>query len=1003
MWAVVGHALAARRGQSVVTALVALLAATAVTVAPWYATAAARQAGVAAVETAPIGERLISTAWEPQSGAPTPPDHAAAFGQTLASAFTSVSGAVAPAEARHGDVAVAVTLAYREAMCEHVTVTGACPAAPGEVALPGAMAGALGLEPGDELPATRRQTTGASSVTDVPVVLLVVGVYEVVDAGDPYWADGSLAGLGEGTATQRQTVLTPLASLTGSDVTFIHDLVAVPHGFADADLPELTARLSTGLSELERQGHTVTSGGVETLIDQIVRDRQQVIAGTGVGVAVLLVLTWFALGVMLREAIAGARGDLGWARLHGLPPARAWLLLLAQSTIPLLAGALAGSAAGIALGGAAAGTTGSAGDRGAMPVAVALAGLTIAGGLVAAVVAQFSELRAPVHHLLRSRPSRRRRSVLDLVLVVLTVVAVGQALAVGRAGNGLALAAPPLAALALVVVASWAVPRVASRLASRALRAGRLPAALVTASMARRTSTRRLFVLVGVAVALATTTVIGWDTAGRTNEERARLEAGADRVITVAAADPARLVAAVRAVDPSGTMAMATMHRAGSGDLPPVLAVDSTRLGPVAGWSDDYGGTVDDVAAALRPDTPAPVVLETDRLEIEAASSDTAGGAVRLGVMLRSILSGEPVEAVVGPLATSAGVHVADVPCASGCRLVGIQVLGDAGSGRAVSGTWVVLSRLGGAGETATEALVSDPSRWRPALGPVDLGLTITADGAGLRLAVPPPGPGGRADQADQAFVADTPAPLPAVAAGWQPDPVREVRLAPLAGIDVPLHVASRTDLLPRLGATGVLTDLENAQRLDPSAAGSTGQVWLTSSAPDSIVDDLRAAGLTPLRQDSLAERRDRLDAQGGTVGARFQAAVAVLGLLLVAGALLVHAAQGRRGQVAELAALRIQGVGRATARAAAYGAPATVIGAASLVGVVVGGGGAALARRLHPGFVDGWAELPAAAMRPAAVLAVAALVAIALGGVAAFDGLGTARRTEGAVQGRPT
>lgn len=999
MWVVVGNALAARRGQAVVIALVALLAAAAVAVAPWYAAAATQQVGVAAVTNAPIGERLISATWEAGAGESAPPDPAVQFRQLFApAAFTSVVGAVGPGEISSGAAAVDVTVAFREGVCEHVALTGTCPSVAGEVALPAATAEGLGVEVGDELQLARAQATGRGSVRTVPVTVWVVGVYDVVDPGDPYWADGSLVGPDERTGAQRPTVLATLEALTGSWVTYTYDLLAVPQGFADADLAELGATLTSGLAELERQGFTAASDGVDALIDRVARDRQRVTAGVGVGVAVLLLLTWFTLGIALREVVVNARGDLGWSRLRGLPPRRAWVLVLAQSTIPLLVGAVVGGAVGIGLG-SRLGT--STEEGGAALRAVALVGLTVAGGLVAAVVAQFGVLRAPLSDLLRRVPARRsrwRRSVADVVLVVLAVAAVGQALVLGHAATGLAVLAPALAVFALVVMAAWVVPPVVSWLAARALRAGRLPVALVAAAMARRAGTHRLFALVAVAVALATTAVVGVDTTGRTNGERAELEAGADRVITVATTDGAQLLAAVRAVDPSGTAAMAAIHRPGSGDRPPTLAVDSTRLGVVTGWRDEYGGDIDDVAAALRPDTPGPVVLATSRLEVEAAAADPAGAVVWLGMLLQGIDTGEAVQAVVGPLAAEAGTYAVDVPCTGDCRLVGVELLGGA------AGAYVELYRVSGSDDAATATLVTEPTRWRPALGPTDLGLTITAADGGLRLTVPQPTPGGSLQRADWAFVVDSPTPLPAVAAGWWPDPSREVRLAPLSGVALPVQVAGRASLLPRLGQAGLLMDLESAQRLDPlSVSRGTGQVWLSSSAPDSIVDDLRAAGLTPLRQDALADHEERLGAQGSAVGVRFQAAVALVGLLLVAGTLLVHAVQGRAGRAAELAALRVQGIDASAVRAVGYGGLAGVVGAASVVGIAVGIIGAVLARRLHPGFVDGWAALPAAAMRPAAIVAVTSCVVVVLGAVVLAGGRGVVRRIGATAPGRPT
>ena len=67
----------------------------------------------------------------------------------------------------------------------------------------------------------------------------------------------------------------------------------------------------------------------------------------------------------------------------------------------------------------------------------------------------------------------------------------------------------------------------------------------------------------------------------------------------MAPVDPDQLLAAVRAVDPAGTEAMAVIRRPAIGGEPPVLAVDSDRLGVMVDWRDEYGGELTKITAAL--------------------------------------------------------------------------------------------------------------------------------------------------------------------------------------------------------------------------------------------------------------------------------------------------------------------------------------------------------------------------------------------------------------------
>lgn len=1025
MWAVVGNALAARRGQAIVVALVALLACAAAVAASWYAVAASQRVGVAAVEGVPVQERLVSVNAEPGPGQPVLADWVTEVRQQLSPAsFVSVVGGFAPAELRKaasGGDPVEVNIAYREHVCDHLVVTGSCPSARDEVVLPQAVADDLGVSAGDELVVEHVRNEG-NTATPVTAAVRLVGSYQVVDPGDPFWGAGSQVGLGDGSDTERAAAFAVREAMADySRVTYTYDLAAVPAAFATADVEELGVTLDAGLGALQRQDYSVTAGGLTELLDRIEQDRQEVATSIGVGLVVLLLFTWFTLVVVLRSTVVQVRGDVGWWRLRGAPPGRGWVVVVGQSAVPLVAGAIIGAIVGLGLGREIAGTI--EGDAGlvALLLGLLLVGLAVAGGFVAVVAAQLGILRTPVRDLLRWIPARRRRwrrSLVDLVLVVLAAAAVGQALVVGRDMAGLASLAPGLAVLAIALLAAWAVQPLAAGLAPRALRAGRLAATLIAASMARRPETHRLFALVAVAVALTTTALLSWDSAARTQWQRAALETGADRVITMAAADSAELLAAVRAIDPAGTEAMAVIHRPGSGDQPPILAVDATRLGVIAGWRDDYGGDQDDVAAMLRPVAPEPAVIEADAFELEAAAMDPSGGQVHARVRLRSMDTGRAIDALVGPLSDEPSSYDVDVPgCAGGCRFVGLQLLGGRLSGVAGAETaggtetadagpdglappgnesQVELFRLTGVdGAEIEPALFSEPARWRPPVGQRDLGLAITEGDAGLRLTVPGSSSEVPLDRNDWGFVADTPAPLPALVAGWQPDPTQEIRLAPLGRVAVPTEVAGTAGLIPVLGETGAMVDLEYAERLAPFAlGGGTPQVWLSASAPSAIVDDLREAGLTPLRQDSLADHLERLAAEGSAVGVRFQTAVALVALLLAGGAVLVHAAHERDGRATELVALRFQGVSPTTARAAGYGSVAAVMGAAGVVGLVAGIVGAAIARILHPGFLDGWTVLPTAALRLVPVGGAAALMVLALGVPALYAGAALVRQT---------
>jgi hypothetical protein len=71
-------------------------------------------------------------------------------------------------------------IAYRDDVCAHLTIDGACPRGPREVLLAEPMAARLGLAVGD--------TVALRGRTEIPPVpMTVVGRYRATDPNDPYW------------------------------------------------------------------------------------------------------------------------------------------------------------------------------------------------------------------------------------------------------------------------------------------------------------------------------------------------------------------------------------------------------------------------------------------------------------------------------------------------------------------------------------------------------------------------------------------------------------------------------------------------------------------------------------------------------------------------------------------------------------------------------------------------------------------------------------------------
>jgi hypothetical protein len=238
----------------------------------------------------------------------------------------------------------------------------------------------------------------------------------------------------------------------------------------------------------------------------------------------------------------------------------------------------------------------------------------------------------------------------------------------------------------------------------------------------------------------------------------------------------------------------------------------------------------------------------------------------------------------------------------------------------------------------------------------------------------------------------DAPDPVPVVLAGALTD----AGLAGAPGVDlfgsdlVPVRVAGRLAALPRLGRSGALVDLEYAQLVATGAtSGAVPQVWLAPDAPSSIVDGLARAGLRLASTDSIAAGEARYGDSGPAVALRFQLLGAVLAVVLAAASLVLVAAVEREPRGEELAAMRVQGMRRATARATAVGGYAWLAGAAVLTGLLVAPLDRLVTGANLPPFADDWRVLPppGPGWPSAALLAAAVGVVLLVGAAVAVAG----------------
>ncbi|HEX6499691.1 MAG TPA: ABC transporter permease [Micromonosporaceae bacterium] len=1019
MLAVAFGALRARRAQTGVLLLIAILVTAAAVAAPFFVLAASESVAGRDVSTAPAKQRLVTVYRQvAESTASTSFDrYRSDIRRDLTlTGFDQVAGASIGGTVSGPAGSAGSPIAVRDGVCARVVLTGACPTGAGDALLSTRTASDLGVGVGDRVRFT-------APTHDTPLSFRISGLYQPRDPGAPYWGAGALLADGTthaapsgadkpaGTPDALFVTWDGLRATGIVDATYTVDYIATPAALSAHNAVDVGRAVEYGAARLKADGYQVDTG-VFDLVDRVRRDQRAIRLGVPLGAAQLVLFGWYALVLAVTAGAAARRADIGLLKLRGLPRRRIWSLAGQQSALPVLAGLVPGVPLGWLLARALAGVIAEPAQRRlAVLLAAGAAVVAVLGALLAALLAERRTVRTDVVDLLRRTPRRptsgRRRtwqsSAVDLAVAVLALAGVYQVHAAGQ-GSGLVVLAPGLVAFAAGLLAARLLAPVATRIARAGLGTGRLSATLTGTYLARRPNLDRLFALVAIAATLAGYAALAWGTASAARRQRAVEEVGADRVLTVEPVGTGTLLAAVREADPSGRYAMAAVQTATVG-VPGVLAVDTSRLAAVARWSPRYGSTPARLVTLLHPPAPPPVAVRADRLRFTVTVNALGPGPVYLAVILTGS-HGERVLAGYGPLTLGRHEYEADsAPCAAppGCRLDGFAVTGaTAVAGRPLDapapGVDLVVHSLSGDAPILRGADLADRDRWRPTTDPTCVGPLLSSDPDGLRVALP------RADRYTgstrrdgQILLVDAPTPVPVALAGHLGNTglLGDPQVDLFASTTVPIRVAAQVAVLPRLGRSGALVDLEYADRLTDDGAGPrTSQVWLTGDAPRAVVDRLRTAGLRIVGEETVGTRQDRYAGSGPAAALRFQLLGAALAVILAGSSVVLVAAVERESRTEELTALRHQGVASPAARSVAFGGYAWLTGAAVLTGLLIAPADRLVTGAILPLFSDDWRVLPAPALlRPGALLVAAALVVTVLGAAAGFAGYRLARQ----------
>ena len=991
-----------RTGQAVLLSVLAVILATAAVAACWYGLAVASRAAGAVVGAAPAAQRVVSVHHEADTGG-DPRAALDAFGSQVRGLVT-LPGAVpltgleqdtSFADHRPGAVGqtTGLPVAYRDDFCRHVRLDGTCPATAGEAAISADAAKRIRLKPGDQIDVSPASGTGT-------LHLRITAVYTVTDAGSEYWTDALFRSHGD--LDPAFTTLDTFRAPALTRPVLAYDLPVPAPLLRGDDLYDLNGVLNAAEPRFAADQLTLGNPTGE-LFDAVRAQRATVLKAVLIALGQLVVLAWFAIGLAGRFTGRDRRADAGLLKLRGSTRGGMLRLAAGQHLIPLLGAAVAGLPLGFLASWLVAGRLPVRAEWWpALLFSVGALAVVLLGALAALVAADAIAQRAPVVALLRRVPSARRdwrSGVVDLAFVALAAGAVYQA-RTGGPDSGLGVVAPALVALAVGLLLARLLRWTADRAGGVAVRAGRLRAGLTAVQISRQPGTDRVFALITVAVAMVALAAGGLGAGRVERSERAAVQLGAPRVLTVRAPSVTALEHAVRQADPSGRAAMAALVDTGSN--PALLLVDSTRLARIATWRPDYGPVTALSPGDLRPPAPLPAITGTAltlRVRSERVQTSLLGLTVQqeaTGAIHRLEFDG------IHHGEQSVTVPLPGCTAAPGCRLVSWELFATVDSqGEPVADPITIegLTQQGPAATILGPAELGDVTEWRGDF--TGLALRISAGSAGLTVAsvIDQPGQVSGAD----IYPVDTPLPVPIVLAGppspqWRFEDAATTRFGAQS---VPVRVAATAPILPVLGRAGIMADLDAVRRIAADAQlGGTAQVWLAADAPPGIVGALTRQGLTVVGDRTAAGLTARWAADATVVTAPFELLTVLLTVLVAATMVAVVATVEREPQSEQLRALRVQGLPRSIAVTSSYAGIAALVVTGLLAGLAAAVAAARIAAVTAPPFPDGWRVIPPPGpLGPGSLGLAAAVAAVVLAIVASWATRPLVRRFRGATR----
>lgn len=903
--------------------------------------------------------------------------------------------------------------------CRALEITqGTCPSNPYEIAVSAVEATIQGWPLGAQLNPAEVLVAGQQS-QPFPKPFVVTAFYR--QQGDPgHWQGFGLEGragltspgpadtpLMDGWVTPPSTFATGWRSsrldvvwLVRSDVVTLDGLEAVPAAVEEMQqagvgkVPAIAVRTSVsdlvaGVVEGQRQARTI----VPLLVGQ------------------LAVLAVVVLGLVAAAAVEQRRPELALGRLRGRGPAGAGRMVMLELGTVVAAGVPVGFLLALLLGEVARRFWLAEDVPFELPTAMFVAALlSLVVALLAVAVVARPTLREPISTLLRRVPPRRAGWAVGAVdAVVVAVAAAGLVtLLSGNVSGPLALATPTLIALALGLVLAHVLIPLADKTARRLTARGRVVGGLTAVQVARRPAVRRIMAIITVATALTVFATDALVVGARNREDRAKVETGAEAVITTAPTDATSLRAAVAAADPTGTGATPVVEvRQGSAAAMTTLAVLPDQFSRIAQlpreagafpWAAISGGSAPEILLTGRAFSLTVIdsTLVLDTTTVPSASPTTRPPGVPLGFPgsgLASVIAylaplgqgpfvvnlGDIVVPSTGPVTLN---H--DVACASGCRLVGLSIAPPLGFKGVMRGTLTVSTvtmdgsapvALGGAaawlpsGDPKAQADQLRPyAKATDAGDPTRLGVAVQTTADDVKLTA-----------------RGSSAPIPALVSGSLPNGAAGpgFKAAGLDGLTLDYTRVAQIPYAPGGGTDQAIVNLDVlAAKSTEIAALGQAQVWVArADAVPAVSDALRRAGLAVRSVELRAEREQLFASSASAWGLRLALVVGLVALAIAALVLVLVAVTSWRGRARDYAALRMAGVAPRTLRRVGLAEQCIVVVVSVVVGALSGILGAQLAMPIIPFFTTPSAVLSidASLATGPVVLAVVAVLVLLL------------------------